>query len=347
MNRIALYSTKNEYAEAIHNEWRNALASIIRVGRLLREAADTLGNKDFHTLITTDLPFSLRTAEKLMTIASDKRLINPKYAKVLPPYWTSLHELTYLDDNAFYEGIELGVISADVERKDIVAYRKRCDDATLKPPAPITATSLDKLKNPLENEKHRIATLYTESPMAIWQEDQLKTELENLIQKYKFISYEQHINKPVSADISARRGELAAKKKKWLEKRTKSYNKGVDEEYLELLSDAFYQRKADRHFVVADGEDLPLNDIRNPKNPFHNMNYGQLFKLCRNKKILTQYTNLEVIDYQAFMNTLVLQHCEGSETIREKIHQTIVRRTKSRNPNNKKMAISALAELII
>ena len=89
------------YATHIRTQWSNALNSIIEVGKILREAADELGKIDFLEMVNNDLPFTRRTAEKLMTIAQDRRLTDPKNAEYLPPHWTTLHEVTYLDDDAF------------------------------------------------------------------------------------------------------------------------------------------------------------------------------------------------------------------------------------------------------
>ena len=94
MAKTLALNTKDEFVLAVNNEWRAALSSIIEVGRILRQAADTLGRKEFHTMATSELPFTLRTAEKLMTVAADKRITNPKYAEVLPPYWTTLNAKT-------------------------------------------------------------------------------------------------------------------------------------------------------------------------------------------------------------------------------------------------------------
>ena len=52
MAKTLALNTKDEFVLAVNNEWRAALSSIIEVGRILRQAADTLGRKEFHTMAT-------------------------------------------------------------------------------------------------------------------------------------------------------------------------------------------------------------------------------------------------------------------------------------------------------
>lgn len=334
MNELVV---KSDYVDAIQNEWRNALSSILEVGNLLRLAADALGKREFHNMLS-ELPFSRRTAEKLMAISKDKRISNKKYANTLPPHWTTLYEITYLDDDTFKYGIEYGIITSDSDRADIVQLKKS------QAPKPRTTTPIPQTD---ETERYRVAMVYSNKPLAKWQEDELQKKLEELIGKKKSLSYELQHHKPEKSDISARRTALADEKRKWLGKRVKSYNIGVKQDYIDLMIDAMYQRKSDRKFISDDDESYPPNDIRNPKNPFYGMNFKDIWNIAREKKIITPYSGIEVIDYEAFINNLVLQHCEGSATVREQIHKTLLRRTKSRNPRNAKLAKAAMDELVI
>ena len=79
------------YANKISLAWRSALESILKVGQLLHEAQAKLDPKSWQDLINKELPFERRTAEKLVKIASDKRITNKKHLPYLPPRWTTLH----------------------------------------------------------------------------------------------------------------------------------------------------------------------------------------------------------------------------------------------------------------
>ena len=89
-------------------------------------------------MINHDLPFTRRTAEKLIKIASDPRITDPKNVSVLPPRWTTLHEITLLSNKQFREAIKKGEIHAEAERKDISALvtPTKTRKKTRKPAAP-------------------------------------------------------------------------------------------------------------------------------------------------------------------------------------------------------------------
>ncbi len=336
--------TKDDFTTAINSEWRNAFASIIRVGALLRTAANQIGKREFHIMLTTDLPFSRRTAEKLMDVAADKRITSKKYASVLPPHWTTLHELTYLDNDTFKHGVDIGIITADVERSQIIELKKTQQPSSKQNSSKSAGIGAAEIDN---SERVKVATLYSKTPLAKWQEDDLQKMLEELIGKSRTLSYEQERHKPVPKSIKDKRDVLAADKRNWLEKRSKGYNKGVKQDYVDLMIDAMYQRKSDRLFVVSEDEEPPYNDIRNLKNPFYGMNFKEIWNIAREKKIITPYSGIETIDYEAFIQNLILQHCEGSNKVREDVHKTLMRRTKSRNPRNAKLAKAAIKELVI
>ena len=106
------------FVKNISAAWRKALDGILEAGRLLNEAHNRLDDKAWHNMVTNDLPFTRRTAEKLQKIANDNRLTSRKHQKFLPPRWTTLHELTYLTDDEFQGAITVGTIHPDLERKD-------------------------------------------------------------------------------------------------------------------------------------------------------------------------------------------------------------------------------------
>jgi hypothetical protein len=71
------------------------------------------------TMVEGELPFNRHTAHKLMQIAGDKRLTNVSQGKHLPPSWTTLYELTKLDDDTFDQKLRDGSINPDIQRKDV------------------------------------------------------------------------------------------------------------------------------------------------------------------------------------------------------------------------------------
>jgi Protein of unknown function (DUF3102) len=100
---------------------RRARASIIETGRLLlaAKADPKMQHGEWGRMVESDLPFNRHTAHKLMQIAADKRLTNVSQGKHLPPSWTTLYELTKLDDATFDQKLRDGSINPDMQRKDV------------------------------------------------------------------------------------------------------------------------------------------------------------------------------------------------------------------------------------
>lgn len=91
-------ATREDYAEAIGDAYRDTLEDIFRMGDLLIEAKDDLAHGEFGQMVEDDLPFGKRTSRKLRAIARDDRLRNRTRASDLPAAWSTLHRLTKLDD---------------------------------------------------------------------------------------------------------------------------------------------------------------------------------------------------------------------------------------------------------
>jgi len=65
-----------------------------------------------------------KTARKYMQISHDNRLSNGSHVNHLPNSWGTLYELTTLTDDQFNDCLENGIISPDMQRKDITNYKK-------------------------------------------------------------------------------------------------------------------------------------------------------------------------------------------------------------------------------
>jgi N6-adenosine-specific RNA methylase IME4 len=104
---------------------RRSVEAIIEAGRLLMCAKTALPHGEFRAMIESRLPFKLRTAEMLMAIYHDPRLVNSRYVAHLPPTASTLYELTRLPDEAFEARIADGTICPDMERRDVAATVKR------------------------------------------------------------------------------------------------------------------------------------------------------------------------------------------------------------------------------
>lgn len=107
------------WAARITASFRRGFESIIEAGQLIISAKETLPHGEFLAMVDGQLPFCPRTAQRLMRIASDPRILNAAHASHLPACWMTLYELTKLDDTTFTAKIDDGTICPDMERRDI------------------------------------------------------------------------------------------------------------------------------------------------------------------------------------------------------------------------------------
>src|SRR5215470_5679942 len=105
-----------QYAQKITAAWQRSINAIFETGRLLIEAKAKLKHGEFRKMIDHALPFKPRTAQMLMKIAADKRLIKAKHASLLPPSWFTLYLLTRLSDDAFDKALAQGKINPEMTR---------------------------------------------------------------------------------------------------------------------------------------------------------------------------------------------------------------------------------------
>ncbi len=64
------------------------------------------------------MPFGPSTAQRLVKIARDNRLIDRSHVNVLPPDWGTLYEITKLSDAELEAAFDGRVIKPDMRRQD-------------------------------------------------------------------------------------------------------------------------------------------------------------------------------------------------------------------------------------
>lgn len=104
--------------------------AVFDVGTLLIDAKNALGHGEFQTLFNAQhanyCGFGGRTGRYYMAIATSDRLIElkRKHASILPTSWMTLHEIAALPAPVFQSALSAGVIRADMERKDVSAFKR-------------------------------------------------------------------------------------------------------------------------------------------------------------------------------------------------------------------------------
>lgn len=125
MNIIHHPAPRSEWANRICAAWRQSVGSILETGRLLKQAKEALIAADWTAMIECELPFTRRTADRLIAIGEDPKLADPTHVSLLPPHWGTIYECIKLDDKQFEACIADGTINPDMERRDIATVVKR------------------------------------------------------------------------------------------------------------------------------------------------------------------------------------------------------------------------------
>ena len=87
--KVTRITGTSRYVQRINTQLNRTLKGFIEIGNILIEAKSNLDQSAWIRMLSYELPFSRRTAEKFIKIAKDTRITNPKYMKSLPPHWSS------------------------------------------------------------------------------------------------------------------------------------------------------------------------------------------------------------------------------------------------------------------
>ena len=132
--------TRAQWTREIVARWNKSKEAVVATGQALLQAKADLRPGIFLEMIEQDLPFSTRSAQRFMKIASDSRLSDTAYAPFLPSAWTALYELIKLSDADFAQALKSGLINPDMTRNDVVKLRATlpalsAETGRLRPPA--------------------------------------------------------------------------------------------------------------------------------------------------------------------------------------------------------------------
>lgn len=280
----------NEFASKITNRWRDAVSSILETATLLKQAKASLGNDREWNILVSKLPFTRPTAVKLLQIASNDYL--PKVSNQLPPYWTTIYELSSKSKEELDEGIDSRVVHPEADLKSIVDFYSSKS---------VRTTTLRKDKQ--SNDKS-LGTIFVPNDFDVSQLDNLQKDIEKLQKKYGL----------TLTPNDTKTGFLGLHKEKrfrelvsWLYEREKTYNRcGLSEEGLEVFRDAFAQRKQNVRRYVKVGEEEHPNSIYNEKHPYHGWTNKQFYDYARENLIITQYTDRKSLDKESHIVQLLV-----------------------------------------
>lgn len=326
-----------DYVQKISASWQNAVQSILSVASLLKDAESNLTDAEWYDLVR-DLPFNPSAADKLLAIAGDNRLNNPKNTKYLPPHWTTLYEISTLPDDAFTSGVKEGLISSKVKRTEVVLFKNEFASS----PSDAVTSAVQSIAS--ANSSIRLASLTIPSTFNPDDLPSLRKSLAKISDQY---GIELQFDGSKSGVIAMERERLADETEKWLERHTKTYNKTVTQSDIDTIEDTFFQLRNERQYHPDPKSGAFVEpDIRNPNHPFHGKSAKDMYDHCRKHKIITQFTRIKELDKTAYVKELVLQHSRGDARKRADAKDKILRLSQRGNDESQEAANEALGMLI-
>ena len=109
------------FADLINTSWRKGAPAIIETSRNILDAQAELDRDVFESLTRRHLDCGASVARKLLCVA--KNPIICAHGHKLPPCWTTIYELTKLEDDVLKAALADGTIHPGMERKDATALR--------------------------------------------------------------------------------------------------------------------------------------------------------------------------------------------------------------------------------
>lgn len=119
-----LPASRAGFAQRINRAWGRAHDQLLWVGRTLLDAKRALKHGEFMAMVEQDLPFGIRTADRLMKVAADERLQNWTTLSNLPASYSTLAILSGLDDATLKAAIDGGHVHADMTHQEAERLRR-------------------------------------------------------------------------------------------------------------------------------------------------------------------------------------------------------------------------------
>ena len=114
-----------QWAARIGRAFQRSADAFLETGKLLLDAKRELPRGTFEAMVREQLPFKIRTAERLMDIARNPPLANPSNSTLLPPAWNTLHALAKLPAPHLQVAFERRLVHPALERKDVAEVSRR------------------------------------------------------------------------------------------------------------------------------------------------------------------------------------------------------------------------------
>lgn len=342
MSKPLIHSQKqlNQWRSKIESAWQKSVASVIEVGKLIKEAKNELGVS--YNLLETELPFSSTVASFLVKIAEHPVLSNPAYFAKLPNSYNTLYHLTSVDNKQLVQQIEAGQITPNYTLSSAKQLRDYAPKTST-----TKKTSVVKIKTPI----YEVGTLSIAEPRNV---NEFEADLAKLLEKYKG-----------TISLTHKESSLAEWHRKLLhsqalEKISKSEGdlKHISLEEIRMLEDAAHFLSKDKNQktkaeIVINGELVTRTCL-----PEDYKDYKKLTRLLKTKditrgflktwcianKVPNQFTELKSIDKELYIWEQVRLVTEKKD-LKGGIKRLKDMASRSNIPKMKALAQKALDEL--
>jgi hypothetical protein len=115
------------FKKKIHYWWNKSIEGILETGWILVEAQATLSADEWAKFVKNDVPFDYSILRKLMKLAQDTKISDPKYKDRLPASWTSLYEIAMMTPATLELGVRKGVVVRTASFQSLRAFRIQHD----------------------------------------------------------------------------------------------------------------------------------------------------------------------------------------------------------------------------
>ena len=113
--------TVDKYLQEISNGWHETTKSILAVAKICAEANSDLAPDEKRELLK-NLPFGASVFSKLAKIGSDPRLKKQAIAKLLPPNYSTIYEVSHLSDDRLQAAVKRKILTPEASRAQIASF---------------------------------------------------------------------------------------------------------------------------------------------------------------------------------------------------------------------------------
>lgn len=299
MNTVVISSEKelDQWRTRIESAWQKSVASVIEVGKLVKQAKEQLGVS--YTLLETELPFSSTVAAFLIKIAENPVLSNPTYYSRLPNGYNTLYYLASVDQGQLVRQIESGEITPNFTLASAKSLR-----GVLTKKTTVKKVEAKKPKTVI----YELGSISIAAPKNV---DEFQVDLNKLLEKYKGNITHTHKDNSLAEwhrkIIYQQACEMITKSEAGLQ--------NITYEEVRMLEDAAHflskdkNQKAKAELVIKDefvtrtclpDDYKDLERIRKLIGIEH-ITRGQLKKWCIENKIPNQFTELSRMDKELYI----------------------------------------------